>query len=550
MSIWKLNCLLCGDVVSTGMFNRNYYKMHLEAVHNVQQHSESLLQWALGQQKMEDDNGSSGVTVASKVNMDGNRIQASVDKRSPNSSSPLSPLLKIKGITVQRVQGHESGVSSSVRPSLNPQHQSEIRAKALLGCQLRQQEIAVNRWANGCEFGCRICRQNGKYFTSFTKQELLKHLHSQHEVSQSEYKEEFKNLISRASHISCKECGTRVKRIPTSLNSHFKKHGLNIQSYWLKHIQSHAISPPNGGIPFGRGAIPVPGRGCWRPRGQRGVIVKHVSNNGRGKFTMLRHSSSLNNNARVITPYKSFHERGRRGRGRGTPVIHPVVVSNMVDIKKEAGGLGEVMDLELDPMAMLHVVTGDGDDGKKVNVDSKSNVDVSDVATYPIKVTQDHDEDGDESSAEAHVFSNQHVGVRDVPKVEVPTPGPDEVAGGASVSYMVGIKKEAVGLGEDMVLELNLGDCVDIKEVNANSKSSVNASDVATNPIKVTQDHDGDGDESSAEAHVFSNQHVEVRDVPIVDVQTPGHDEVAADSSTEACVMKGIISKPEKGELE
>merc|ERR1711915_1134587 len=133
----------------------------------------------------------------------------------------------------------------------------------------------------------------------------------------------------------------------------------------------------------------------------------------------------------------------------------------------------------------------------------------------------------------------QHVGVRDVPKVEVPTPGPDDVAGEASVSNIVGIKKEAVGLGEDMVLELDLmamlqgvtGDGVDRKEVNAN----------------ITQDH---GDESSAEAHVFSNQHVEVRDVPIVDVQTPGHDEVAADSSTETCVMKGIISKPEKGELE
>jgi len=448
MSIWKLNCLLCGDVVSTGKFNRNYYKMHLEAVHNVQQHSESLLQWALGQQNMEVNISYNGVTVTSKMNVGGSRIQASVNERTPNSSSLLSPLLQIKGITVQRVQGQECAVPSSEKPSLNPQHQSEVRAKALVAGQLRHQENAVNRWANGCEFGCRICRKNGKYFTSFTKQELLKHLHSQHEVSQSEYKEEFGNLISRASYIPCKECGTRVKRIPTSLNSHFKKHGLNTQSYWLKHIQPHAILPPNGGIPFGRGVTPVPGRGGWQPRGQRGVIVKHVSNIGRGKCSMSKHSSLLNNNVRVITPYKSFHERGRRGRGFGTPVIHPVVVSNMVDIKKEA--VGEDMVLESDPTAMLKGITGDGDDGKQVNEDSNSIDDVGDVLADPIKVNQDHDKGGDESSAEAHVYSNQHAEVRELPIVDVstdPTPAPHKMAAEASAEACVldGIIKPVKG---------------------------------------------------------------------------------------------------------
>ena len=57
------------------------------------------------------------------------------------------------------------------------------RAQQLTAAQLRQQEQAINRWANGCEHGCRICRKNGKNFTSFTKQGLLKHLEAEHEVS-------------------------------------------------------------------------------------------------------------------------------------------------------------------------------------------------------------------------------------------------------------------------------------------------------------------------------------------------------------------------------
>ena len=37
--------------------------------------------------------------------------------------------------------------------------------------------------------------------------------------------------------MTCKECGAKVKRIPTSLNHHLRKHNLNIRSYWLKHLK-------------------------------------------------------------------------------------------------------------------------------------------------------------------------------------------------------------------------------------------------------------------------------------------------------------------------
>ena len=69
MSVWKLQCHFCGDTVSTGKLNRNYYKMHLEAVHNVQQHGDSLLQWTLSQQSVDENVGSTVSAVANIMSM-------------------------------------------------------------------------------------------------------------------------------------------------------------------------------------------------------------------------------------------------------------------------------------------------------------------------------------------------------------------------------------------------------------------------------------------------------------------------------------------------
>ena len=80
----------------------------------------------------------------------------------------------MKGITVELVD--KQGVQHN---TINLAQQQQERAGARLG----QQERAINKWANGCEHGCRICRKLGETFTSFTRQGLLKHLKIEHEVS-------------------------------------------------------------------------------------------------------------------------------------------------------------------------------------------------------------------------------------------------------------------------------------------------------------------------------------------------------------------------------
>ena len=52
--MWKLQCYFCKDTVSSGRLNRQYYKMHLETMHNIQQHCDGLLDWTLSQQNVED----------------------------------------------------------------------------------------------------------------------------------------------------------------------------------------------------------------------------------------------------------------------------------------------------------------------------------------------------------------------------------------------------------------------------------------------------------------------------------------------------------------
>jgi len=419
MSVWKLQCHFCGDTVSTGKLNRNYYKMHLEAVHNVQQHGEGLLQWTLTQQSVEENVGSTVSAVANIMSMKGISIQRSLDGGPSAPKAPVpGPLLNIKGITVQRVDEQGGQRSGPVTPNLNP-HQQQIKQRAeaqraqQTAAQMRQQEQAINRWANGCEHGCRICRKNGKNFTSFTKQGLLKHLEAEHEVSERDYKEEFKclNLITRASNTSCKECGARIKRIPTSLNMHFKKHGLNIRTYWLKHLK-----PPNmpvvNGAAVGRGGIPLTGRGS-RPRGPRGGMMRGMSRPGIHKCTMPNCTRSFDN-VTALNLHRSWHGRGGgRGapRGRGVPGMQPVVVLNRVDGEKQPeDGEGEEMVMEMDPMEMLEVGIGDVDDDERgeeveVDLDNLEVVDDDGAPTFgdeeeitgdPIEITPVIDE-GDES---------------------------------------------------------------------------------------------------------------------------------------------------------
>jgi len=348
MSVWKLQCHFCGDTVSTGKLNRSYYKLHLEVMHNMQQHGDRLLDWTLSQQSVEGN-----------VGMNGLGIQRSLDGV-PSTPVP-GPLLNMKGITVQRVD--ESG-EASAQSQKEKARAGAAKAEQLNAVQMRHQEQqAINTWANGCEHGCRICKKNGKYFKSFTKPGLLKHLQTEHEVSERDYKDEFKclNLVTRASYTMCKECGARLKRIPTSLSLHLKKHGLNIRTYWLKHLKLPNISVLDG---TGTGGIHL-------ARGVRGGITKRgMSRTGIYKCTVPNCTKSFDN-MRALKLHISWHGRGDVPRGRGHPLQDTAVVNDRVDGENQLGGDGEEMVMEMDPMDILELGIGDADEerGDYVEVD-------------------------------------------------------------------------------------------------------------------------------------------------------------------------------------
>jgi len=103
---------------------------------------------------------------------------------------------------------------------------------------LKQQEAAIEKWANSCEHGCRICRRDGKSFTTLIRQNIVKHIETVHNISEKDYKAEFKvqSLITRASNHVCSLCNAKVKRLPNSLSSHMKKHQMTIRQYWMKYV--------------------------------------------------------------------------------------------------------------------------------------------------------------------------------------------------------------------------------------------------------------------------------------------------------------------------
>jgi len=280
--MWKLQCYFCKDTVSTGRLNRQYYKMHLETMHNIQQHCDGLLDWTLSQQNVEDSEGLNDSSVVSN-SLKEIKIQESWSLSSTVKATVPEALLNMQGITIHCVDEPRKA---------GPQH---VKARAditqhLSAANKTREEQLIENWANGCEHGCKICKKLGKYFKSFTKQGLLKHLRVEHEMTERDYKEMFKSvtLITRTNRTPCRECGERIKRTPSSLNMHLKKHGLNIRSYWSKHNKPNtphstfafkAETVKNGIPKTCKGEI---GRHTWNSGGSgvghRGVDMKEVQN--------------------------------------------------------------------------------------------------------------------------------------------------------------------------------------------------------------------------------------------------------------------------------
>jgi hypothetical protein len=62
-----------------GKLNRQYYRLHLEAVHSINENCDRLLSWTLSQQNLEDAGGGPAATISSVAN-----------------------IMKMKGITIER----------------------------------------------------------------------------------------------------------------------------------------------------------------------------------------------------------------------------------------------------------------------------------------------------------------------------------------------------------------------------------------------------------------------------------------------------------------
>ena len=85
------------------------------------------------------------------------------------------------------------------------------------------------------------------------------------------------SLVSRVSSIVCLECKAKVKRSPPVLNSHLAGHGLDIQSYWLKHCQPQRRKQQMGK------EISRAGRSGTQGRAGSRAAVGGVRGRGRGR---------------------------------------------------------------------------------------------------------------------------------------------------------------------------------------------------------------------------------------------------------------------------
>jgi len=336
--------------------------MHLEAVHNVQQNVDRLLEWSLSEQSVGVGSGDTTVTN----NLKGRSSKSLVESLSKSNHPVPGSLLQMKGISVHRVDGLGRKISFSTRSVNSNKHYIQHKTNNNQKCSINsadskeQEEHAINRWANGCEHSCRICKKNSKHFTSFTKQNLLKHLKAVHEISERDYKDEFKcsNLVTRTNSINCKECKAKVKRLPTSLSMHFKKHGLNIRTYWQKHIKPSSVLL----------SLPLTSRGSHL-KGRGGVSGK-IPESKIYKCTSPDCARSFDNTT-ALNHHRSWHVRKDKGigQGLGSMQMQPVVLLNKV-VKDEISASykdKEEVVVETDPLDMLEVdlndeVESDGED--------------------------------------------------------------------------------------------------------------------------------------------------------------------------------------------
>jgi len=347
--------------------------------------------------------------VASILGMKGITITKDSSSSSPSNGVPNS-LINIKGITVQKVSDDVKLTGSPVTgmaprgrgppPAMRGGATRPTMQQANIA---RQQDQAIERWSNACEHGCRLCRSQGKNFSTFHRNQLVKHLESEHRVGEREYKEEFKcqNLITRAANLTCAQCKHKVKRIPTSLSPHLKKHGMTIRQYWMKHVApkgsalaTYSASPafraqqslargvgPARGFPRG-GPVPRGGRGGFTPA-FRGTIRPQIRPN-------------------VVS---QVQQKAPAVNGNGP---FPKVMLNRVDddtIAREEAGLGDddAMEVELDPLTLLEM--GMGDDVIQLEgVAVKEEVDSAeegDEAVAPLQITpdlvEDHMDEGEEA---------------------------------------------------------------------------------------------------------------------------------------------------------
>jgi len=284
--------------------------MHLETMHNIQQHCDGLLDWTLSQQNVEDSEGLNDSSVVSN-SLKEIKIQGSWSLSSTLKAPVPGQLLNMQGITIHRVD----------EPSKAGPQQVKARAditQHLSAANKNREEQLIETWSNGCEHGCKICKKHGKYFKSFTKQGLLKHLRMEHEMTERDYKDMFKSvtLITRTNRTPCRECGERIKRTPSSLNTHFKKHGLNIKTYWSKHNKLHT--------PHSTVAIKAETSKYGNPKTCKGGIGRHTWNSG--------------------------------GSGVGHRGVDLMEVQNKMDGADQRDGEME----EISPMDILELVIGDG----------------------------------------------------------------------------------------------------------------------------------------------------------------------------------------------
>lgn len=231
---------------------------------------------------------------------------------------------------------------------------------------LKQQEAAIEKWANSCEHGCRICKRDGKSFTTLVRQNLVKHLDTVHNIAEKDYKAEFKvqSLITRASNIVCTLCNSKVKRLPVSLSTHMKKHKMTIRQYWMKYVapqgsplatfQPRSMGgpvmrggqhPAMRGMSPGRGGVMVPSRGGMTPsRGMRG---------GRGMMRGMMSGVPMARNDLVIG--EVFSVNGGAEAPAGSQLQSEIEIDNKNVLLQGLNDSGDYssMEVECDPLSML-----------------------------------------------------------------------------------------------------------------------------------------------------------------------------------------------------